>query len=271
MLKTIKWLAGSALPAIAVVTAAGTVWACTSVMGQLSVTPSSLAPSDAIVTSAVGLKAAPARYTLRFADSVAVSHGVSCMSSTATLLKKNAQTYSTGNWDYFVAQIPSSAADGVGQLCGTEEYPSPGQTGTTHIDITIIGGPDNPPPPVLWRAGANTDSNFTPRPIFDTSGYPQNGLSTYATQSQACAGSPNSKQAWELSLYKLESITDLTVEPDRTPGIAGHFFLNSPTVARFQAWANTRPGLLTNPPSNGPDPITTAIRTTAILGSAPCP
>lgn len=111
----------------------------------------------------------------------------------------------------------------------------------------------------LWRGGADTNDNVTPRPGTDTDGWPNNGLSVYSDKAKAC-GTSNTK-AQKLSLEALEGITDLTVVRD--PLDPDHYFLQGNTAERHEQWADTRG-------TGTPDPITTAIRTVARLGEETC-
>jgi RHS repeat-associated protein/uncharacterized repeat protein (TIGR01451 family) len=160
----------------------------------------------------------------------------------------------------------------------TATSPSPKDEATPTPKPIEAPTPTPTPDVHLWRAGANTDPNFTPRPQDntvtpapqnDTVGYPQNGLSTFDTKSASCDASPGSNKTQGLDIKKVTIIPDLHVMPDVS--IAGHFFLQGSTEDRHLQWANTRPGLLLKPATNGPDVLTTALRLTIVERDASCP
>lgn len=112
----------------------------------------------------------------------------------------------------------------------------------------------------LWRAGNNTDDNFTPRPDRDVRGWPSNGLSTYTTLPQACKEASRSKRAQQLSIYKLNKIPGIRLVPDlRKPG---HVLIVGSTLKLHQEWASTRESGL-------PHRLTSGVRGT-IIDQADC-
>ena len=119
-------------------------FACTAIMGALTISPTSGNAGSTISTSASGLKAAPAKYNLLFEDSVGVSSGGSCMGSPHVLVA-NIPTDTQGAWNGVIATIPSNAPQGVSEVCGMESYPVRGATGTTHDTYTILGGGSSVP------------------------------------------------------------------------------------------------------------------------------
>lgn len=98
-------------------------------MGQLTLTPSSGHAGSAVVTTATGLKAYPARYDLFF--------GGECMTFTGKLLK-TITTNPQGGWVNVKVVIPKQATLGSHSLCGVEAYPVAGQTATSHDAFTVV-------------------------------------------------------------------------------------------------------------------------------------
>lgn len=116
------------------VAVATTVFACTGVMGPLTLTPTAGIPGTSIMTSASGLKVKPARYAMHFATAT----GANCMSFAGTTNMKTITTDSQGAWSNVTMTIPSSAAMGDHEVCGVEVYPIKGGTGTTHQVFTVV-------------------------------------------------------------------------------------------------------------------------------------
>ena len=122
-------VAGVGAPATAAVLLATTVFACTGIMGPLTLNPSSGKAGSIVYTTATGLKPFPAKYDLFF--------GGSCMTFTGKLLK-SITTNGAGGWTNVKVTIPKAATLGSLSLCGVEAYPSPGQTATDHDSFTVV-------------------------------------------------------------------------------------------------------------------------------------
>ncbi|MFN2614754.1 MAG: RHS repeat-associated core domain-containing protein [Actinomycetota bacterium] len=128
----------------------------------------------------------------------------------------------------------------------------------------LAGQDQREPERLLWRAGANTAANFTPRPEQDVEGWPLNGLSVFNSREAACKRSPNSNRAQGLAPSLLRKIPGLIVVPD--PAEPGHFFLAGALLPIHAAWAATRNAVLQGAI---PNPLTTAVQFTRI-DEAPC-
>ena len=116
-----------------VVMLAATVFACTIYMGQLTLSPTSGGAGTRILTVASGLKPYPAKYALHFTP----EGNDDCMAFTTDVTTlKTITTNSSGGWKVRVT-IPSSAAPGSYQICGTELSPEQGGTATTHDYFTV--------------------------------------------------------------------------------------------------------------------------------------
>ena len=119
----------TAVAAGATATVASTVFACSSIMGQLTLNPPSGAAGTIVYTSATGLKPYPAKYELFF--------GGECMTFTGKLLK-TITTNSQGAWTNVKVKVPGTAKPGSHSLCGVEAYPVAGQTATSHNAWTVV-------------------------------------------------------------------------------------------------------------------------------------
>ena len=130
------WLriGGLTLPAAATAALAGaaTVFACTNVMGSLSISPTSGPAGTVVSTSASGLKA-NATYALHFAKA---TNG-NCMSFSGVITVARPTANSSGAWSNVMATIPKKATMGVHGFCGMELSPIKGNTGTTHDTFTV--------------------------------------------------------------------------------------------------------------------------------------
>lgn len=123
----------AAVPACLLAIATTSVaYACTTIMGQLTLTPSSGHAGMTISTTANGLKA-NAMYALHFAKAV----GANCMSFTGVITLGKVTTDSTGAWNNLIATIPSNASMGMHSTCGMELRPVKGSTGTQHDIFTV--------------------------------------------------------------------------------------------------------------------------------------
>lgn len=119
----------SILVATALVATPSLAFACTQIMGPLTLTPSSGHAGTVVSTTATGLKPFPARYDMFF--------GGTCMSFTGKLLK-TITTNASGGWTNVKVTIPKRAPLGQQSLCGVEAYPNAGQTATSHNDFTVV-------------------------------------------------------------------------------------------------------------------------------------
>jgi RHS repeat-associated protein len=90
--------------------------------------------------------------------------------------------------------------------------------------------------PVIWRAGSSSLLNLTPRPRIDVEGYPNNGLSTYTTLVDACAGT--AKKAQRIVVDLLGQVEGLQLAPDSNN--PRHIFLRADTEEAHEQWAATR-------------------------------
>lgn len=131
-----KGLVAAAFSAVALLSCASVVAACTATMGPITITPSSGAAGSAVKMSASGLKGLPAKYEIHF--SVAAGGATDCMSfaSDVQVLKTNIATNRYGKFNVPVT-IPSNAAMGTHTVCGMEVYPMKASTGTTHVTFTV--------------------------------------------------------------------------------------------------------------------------------------
>ena len=123
--------AGLATGAVALVSTVA--FACTAVMGPLTITPNSGHAGTTIVTSAQGLKPG-ATYGLHFTTSI----NGDCMSFKAVTTLGKIKTNGSGAWSSVSSVIPASASMGAHGLCGMELNPVKGQTGTAHETFTVI-------------------------------------------------------------------------------------------------------------------------------------
>ncbi len=134
--------------------------------------------------------------------------------------------------------------------------------------FTVLGGESCGQ--VLYRSGAITEDNFTPRPWNDTTdldtgdpNWPQNGLSTFSVKAKACL--PAQAKVRMLDRTRLPGDPGLMLEPDNAD--PEHIFI-TPTdaaggQARLDQWAATRK-------TSTLDPFTTAARHSGV-GEEKCP
>ena len=86
----------------------------------------------------------------------------------------------------------------------------------------------------VYRGGAATDINFTPRPIKDTGTGIKSGLSTFVTPEQAMQGT--TKKAQRLDAQELIRLGfELNVAPD------GHVGIRPASQAMLEEWGQSRP------------------------------
>lgn len=108
---------------------ASTAFACSSIMGQMTLTPDSGKPGTVVLSTATALKPYPAKYEIFF--------GGTCMTFTGKLLK-TITTNSHGGWTNVKLTIPKTAKLGSQSLCGVEAYPVAGQSATSHNSFTVV-------------------------------------------------------------------------------------------------------------------------------------
>lgn len=120
----------------AAVAVAGTAFACTIIMGQLTLAPTSGPIGSTVTTSASGLKVAPATYRLLFNSATRMSKNQNCMTSTKVLASSVA-TDGSGGWSNVTVTIPPKSPRGVSEICGMENTPVKNQTGTMHEVFTV--------------------------------------------------------------------------------------------------------------------------------------
>ena len=106
-------------------------FACTAVMGPLTITPSSGPAGATITTTASGLKP-NGLYALHFSSSAS-----NCMSFQGVATIAKIATNNMGAWSNVSSVIPASASLGTHGLCGMELKPVKGQTGTVHDTFTV--------------------------------------------------------------------------------------------------------------------------------------
>ena len=127
------WAAGFvALGCALLVGTTSVAFACTAIMGPLTMSPTSGPAGTTITTSATGLKA-KAKYALHYADTTSGE----CMSFTGVTTLKKISTDGSGNWSGVTATIPASTTMGTHAVCAMEISPVKGMTGTTHNVFTI--------------------------------------------------------------------------------------------------------------------------------------
>lgn len=117
-----------------IVGVATVAFACTDIMGSLSLTPTSGHAGTSVSTSAAGLKPKPAKYELHFANSTSGD----CMSFSGVTVLKTIRTDSVGQWTNVRVMIPSVATLGTHSFCGMELYPRMGGSGTQHMSFTVV-------------------------------------------------------------------------------------------------------------------------------------
>lgn len=107
-------------------------FACTNIMGSLTITPTSGPAGTMISTTASGLKP-NATYALHFAKSTSGN----CMSFQGVLTIAKITANSSGAWTNAMAMIPGKATMGVHSTCGMELSPVKGNSGTAHDTFTV--------------------------------------------------------------------------------------------------------------------------------------
>ena len=127
-------LVGTALMVLAVV-----AFACTSIMGPLTITPTSGGFGVAtVVNTSVpsGMKPGPAVYAIHLTKGLSTA-GADCMSFTGVVTLKKVTPNSSGGWNVNVT-IPATTTQGTHGICGMELSPAKGLTGTTHDTFTVM-------------------------------------------------------------------------------------------------------------------------------------
>lgn len=113
---------------------ATSAYACTMIMGSLSLSPTSGPAGTSVTTSAADLKPKPAKYALHFA----ISTSGDCMSFGGVTVLKTIRTDTVGGWTNVRVTIPASATMGTHAFCGMEAYPVMGGSGTQHMSFTVV-------------------------------------------------------------------------------------------------------------------------------------
>lgn len=134
--RTARFGAAAGAAAVAALWTGAVAFACTDVMGQLTLSPTQGPAGSTVMTSVVGLKVAPAKYAMHF--TVSTSGSADCMSFSGVVTLKTIKTSRSGGWTNVPVTIPNNAALGTHGLCGMEVYPVKGQTGTTHGQFTVV-------------------------------------------------------------------------------------------------------------------------------------
>lgn len=128
-----RWVVGFlALGSALLVSATSVAFACTAIMGPLTMSPTSGPAGSTITTSAAGLKA-KAKYALQYANTTSGD----CMSFSDVTIIKKVTTDGAGNWSGVTATIPAHTTMGTHGVCAMEISPVKGMTGTTHDSFTI--------------------------------------------------------------------------------------------------------------------------------------
>ena len=117
----------------AIVLLATIAFACTEVMGPLTLTPTSGPGGTVVMTTASGLKVSPAQYALHLGK----TSSSDCMAFKGVTTLKTVPTDASGGWSNVSVTIPRSTTLGTHGLCGMEVYPIKGQTGTMHDTFTV--------------------------------------------------------------------------------------------------------------------------------------
>lgn len=137
------------------------------------------------------------------------------------------------------------------------------------LDARAAGSPDEEKlcvycedgPRVTWRGGSSTNQSLTPRPVKDVDGYPQNGLSTWLTQPEACIGQTKGSA---LSVDLLSAAPGLRLQSDeRKPS---HVFVQGATKAHHFEWAASRPAA-----ELAPHRLTRLVEGSIVARDVPCP
>ena len=126
-------LVSTALVALGIV-----AFACTSIMAQLTITPTggTFGHATVVNTSVTsGMKPGPAKYAMHVTKGL-TTKGADCMSFSGVLTLATITPTSAGAWNVNVT-VPSTLSRGVHGMCAIEVTPVKGQTGTTHDTFTV--------------------------------------------------------------------------------------------------------------------------------------
>ena len=220
------------------------------------VVPDSGGPNTSIIASATGM-AARTLYRLEMIDS-AVRQGKQC--GYGGEISAPIESDPLGDVAPTAATIPETVATGLAEISWVAVA-----TATDRSPVflfTVLGGESCGQ--VLYRAGSGTNMSFTPRVTADTTGWPQNGLSTYTVKAKACR---EQTRVQVLERTRLPGDPGLQLVADS--GDATHIFITPTTgaggQARLDQWAATRLNAELDP-----DPFTTAVKN-ARVGQENCP
>ncbi|MGH2704867.1 MAG: hypothetical protein ACRDJ4_07185 [Actinomycetota bacterium] len=114
---------------------ASVAWACTAVMGTMTLSPNSGKPGTSFTATASGLRVAnpAATYTIRWNDVQRTKQGKSCHSSNVIL----ASSVPAPNGSFTVQlQVPSPTQRGKSKVCGLDDGDN--SVGTQHKTFTVI-------------------------------------------------------------------------------------------------------------------------------------
>lgn len=130
-----KGLLAAGIALFAGVAVTGTAFACTIIMGTLTLSRTSGAKGTVITTSASGLKAG-GNYRLLFDTATRLAAGKDCMSS-SLVLNRSVNADSAGSWSGVNVTVPAKVPRGVSQICGMENRPVKNATATQHDMFTV--------------------------------------------------------------------------------------------------------------------------------------
>lgn len=126
------WVAAGGLASAALIWGAIAVFACTNIMGTLSINPGSGPAGTKVTTSASGL-VPNASYQIHFGKTPSDS----CMSFKNVVTLATVTADASGAWNNVTAKIPSTASMGVHSTCGMETKPVKGGSGTVHDSFAV--------------------------------------------------------------------------------------------------------------------------------------
>lgn len=123
----------------ALVVLTGVAFACTSIMAQMTINPTSGAFGvGTVVNTSVtsGMKPGPAVYAIHLTKGLTTA-GADCMSFSGVITLKKVTPDASGGWNVNV-KIPATTTRGTHGICGMELSPAKGVTGTTHDTFTVM-------------------------------------------------------------------------------------------------------------------------------------
>ena len=132
-----RWAIGLFVVAAGVLMLGAVGWACTQIMGVMTITPTSGTRGTVVNTTARGMKAYPAKYKLMFNDSARVAAGSGCHTA-PIILKKDVRPNTAGTWSNVTVTVPATVPAGASQICALETYPTPANTGSSHQSFTVL-------------------------------------------------------------------------------------------------------------------------------------